>query len=56
VDIVDRLRSPEFADVAAKYLMAEAAEEIEKMRRTICASLDCLHHDDPKQARKILEG
>ena len=32
-DIVERLRSPEFADVAAKYLMAEAADEIEMLRR-----------------------
>lgn len=55
-DIVERLRSPEFADVAAKYLMAEAAEEIEKMRRTICAALDCLHHDDLRAARRALSG
>jgi len=31
-DIVERLRSPEFADVSEKYLMAEAAVEIERLR------------------------
>ena len=31
--IVERLRSPQFADVAEKYLMVEAADEIERLRR-----------------------
>lgn len=31
-DIVQRCRSPEFADVAEKYLLAEAATEIEQLR------------------------
>jgi hypothetical protein len=30
--IVERLRSPQFADVAEKYLMVEAADEIERLR------------------------
>jgi hypothetical protein len=34
-DIVERLRSPEFADVAEKYLMVEAADEIEKLREIL---------------------
>lgn len=32
-DIVERLRSPKFADVAEKYLMREAADEIERLQR-----------------------
>lgn len=36
--------------------LIKAADHIEHLRRTICAATDCLHHDDPKQARKILEG
>ncbi len=31
-NIVERLRSAEFADVGPKYLMWEAAEEIERLR------------------------
>jgi len=31
-DIVERLRSVEFADVGPKYLMWEAADEIERLR------------------------
>jgi len=34
-DIVDRLRSPEFADVSEKYLMYEAAAEIERLRAAL---------------------
>ncbi len=34
-DIVERLRSPEFADVAEKYLMVEAATEIERLEAEI---------------------
>lgn len=31
-DIIERARSPEFADVAEKYLLAECAVEIERLR------------------------
>lgn len=41
-DIVERLRSPEFADVAAKYLMAEAADELDRLRKERSALLEAL--------------
>jgi hypothetical protein len=34
-DIVERLLAPEFADVAEKYLMVEAAHEIERLRTAL---------------------
>ena len=42
-DIVDRLRSPEFADVAAKYLMWEAAETIRSLRLQVDEMTDAMH-------------
>jgi len=36
--------------------LPEAIAEIEKLRRTILAALDCLHHDDPRMARRVLAG
>ncbi len=39
-DIIERLRSPEFADVAEKYLMIEAAAEIERLRSVIIRYLE----------------
>lgn len=54
-DIVDRIRR--WARVADDAGTTEdAADEIERLRGIIIAALDCLHHDDPKMARKILAG
>lgn len=53
-DIVERLRSVEFADVGPKYLMWEAADEIERLRvalatirelRELDAEIERLRHD-----------
>jgi hypothetical protein len=43
-DIVERLHSPEFADVAEKYLMLEAADEIARLRvlvKDLADDLEC---------------
>jgi hypothetical protein len=44
--IVDRLRSPEFADVAERYLMAEAAIEIERLRAVAVVAVALVHECD----------
>lgn len=62
-DIIDRLRSPEFADVSEKCLMAEAAAEIEFYRRRAiwwCAHAEGglrggLDERDFSRASKIIE-
>jgi len=45
MDLVKRLRSPEFADVAEKYLMVEAAAEIERLRAALESEWELVHHE-----------
>lgn len=61
-DLIERLRdtgcdrepfTPEHARCKCR-LANEAADEIEKLRRTILSALDCLHHDDAKTALRVL--
>lgn len=61
---LDRLRdqscdrvafTPEHAECVYRLTNA-AADEIERLRRTILSALDCLHHDDAKTARRVLAG
>jgi len=56
--IGERLRSPEFADVAEKYLMIEAAAEIERLREAL-VEIANFPSNDPVHivaiARRVLE-
>lgn len=53
-DIVERLRSPEFADVAAKYLMAEAAAEIERLRAAVAAEREACAKIVDDECQRVL--
>jgi hypothetical protein len=59
-DIIERLRG-EGSDAMRKHLSlgmfnlcAEAADEIEHLRRMILSALDCLGNDDPEGAYRAL--
>ena len=57
-DIVEVLRARAFEDFEmcnnVHIPLLKAADEIDRLRATILAALDCLHHDDPAGARKAL--
>ena len=63
-DILDKLRelsyvSPprkpeDYSKMVGKDVLIAAADEIEKLRGTIIAALDCLNHDDTASALRVL--